>query len=514
VRDADSLSTRHRRRWTVLLAPIAALVLLLLLRAGLRWLAAYDAVLGFLAVRLAESAAWLAGTWLAIRLLDLLLWDRLVPWWIGMRAPGLLRQFVGVLVAAAGTAVMLHQTWDLALSAVLATTGVLGIVLGLAMRGILADFFSGIALNLEKPFDLGDFVLMRMRGHREPFAGTVREINWRSTRLLTPEDNLVSIPNSVVAAAIVENLSYPSPVSELEADLTLAWEVNQQRAEQVLQAAATEAWALGATAGDKPPKLRICRIDGQGVTWRIVYLLDPRKRAKGPARHTLLACVHKHLLTAGMRPASLPGSGGTGAADGAFVRGVADMPVHPLDHDDVQDRLKVLGTVELLRSLATSERSDLAAALHVRRVPAAQPVVRSGDAGDSMFVVVEGTLAVHVPGGDAAAAGDDTRPLELRRANVLGPGRVFGEMAMLTGEARSATVVPLAAAVLYEIGQTQMAPLLAARPALAEDLARAMAQHQERDAATAEAARRQRATSEAPRSAVQQMAARIRAWLK
>lgn len=45
----------------------------------------------------------------------------------------------------------------------------------------------------------------------------------------------------------------------------------------------------GAAAGDKPPKVRICRLDGCGVTWRITYLLDPRRKAKGPARHELLS---------------------------------------------------------------------------------------------------------------------------------------------------------------------------------------------------------------------------------
>jgi small-conductance mechanosensitive channel len=224
----------------LLLAPVALLAALALLQAGLVLLP-----LGpqgqLMSARVVDSALWLAGIWLAMRLIDLLIWDRLLPHWLGLRAPRLLRQFVAVLLLLLGVAVLLGRTWGLALSAVLATTGVVGIVLGLALRNILADFFSGIALNIEKPFDLGDFVMLRARGQRSPFVGTVREVNWRSTRLLTPEDNLVSVPNSVVAAAIVENLSYPSPVSEQEIDLTLAWDVPQAQAERVLQAACTEA---------------------------------------------------------------------------------------------------------------------------------------------------------------------------------------------------------------------------------------------------------------------------------
>ena len=494
MKDDHSLAKDRTASWPSLVAPTLLLSALLLLGRGAPWVLSHTGVADALVLRLIESAAWLAGTWLVVRALDILLWDRLVPWWIGMRAPGLLRQFTAMLVFVVGLAVMLRQSWELALTPVLATTGAVGIVLGLAMRGILADFFSGIAINIEKPFDLGDFVSIRVRGQRDPLFGSVREINWRSTRLLTPEDNLISIPNSVVAAAIVENLSYPSPVSELEADLTLDWDVDQALAERVLTAAATEAWALGATAGDHPPKLRICRIDDTGVTWRIVYLLDPRKRAKGPARHILLRCVHKHMVMAGLRPAAQPGQ----MAAASTMPG----PGRPLDHQSAGDRLRVLSTVELLRGLTVDERSAVADALVLRPMAAGQAVVRHGEPGDSMFVVVEGALGVQVPG-----------VAQAHRANVLGPGQVFGEMAMLTGEARSATVVALGPVLLYEIGRIHLAPMLSRRPGLADVLAAQVAQHQQRDAAGLQAAQDGHAVDDTPRGLVQQLAQRIRAWL-
>lgn len=123
--------------------------------------------------RLAASVAWLVATVLGIRLLGALLWDGLVPRYTALRVPRVLRQLLAVVLFVLGAAAMLNQVWGVALAAVLATTGVLGIVLGLALRNILADFFSGIALNLEQPFRLDDFVVMRMRGQREPIAGVV-----------------------------------------------------------------------------------------------------------------------------------------------------------------------------------------------------------------------------------------------------------------------------------------------------------------------------------------------------
>lgn len=195
--------------------------------------------------KLLASAAVLAATLALLRLVGWLVWDRLQSRHSGLRVPRLLRQFVAVLVMATAVLGLLTQLWGVALTAVLATTGVLGLVLGLALalRRILTDFFSGIALNVEQPFRLDDFILLHTRQRREPIAGLVREITWRSTRILTPEDNLVSVPNSVVASGVVENLSFPSPVSEQEVDIALDWTLPQGVAEALLGAAG-RCWAL------------------------------------------------------------------------------------------------------------------------------------------------------------------------------------------------------------------------------------------------------------------------------
>ena len=111
------------------------------------WLAPWPAGRD-LVVKLLTSAAALAGALALLRLTGWLVWERLVTRYSGLRLPKLLRQFVAVLVMGLVVIGLLAQVWGVALSAVLATTGVLGLVLGLALRPILSDFFSGIALNI------------------------------------------------------------------------------------------------------------------------------------------------------------------------------------------------------------------------------------------------------------------------------------------------------------------------------------------------------------------------------
>lgn len=444
-----------------------------------------------LGLRIVESLAWLAGSVLLIRLVDALIWERLVLHLAGVRMPRLLRQFVAVLLFILSMAAMLNQAWDLSIATVLATTGVLGLVLGLALRPVLTDLFCGIALNVEQPFRMGDFVSLRMRGQRDPILGIVREVNWRATRVLTPEDNLISVPNSVVAAAVVENLSFPSPVSEQEIDIVLDWSVRSALIEEVLTAAVTEAWVLGATAGEKPPKLRISRLDGSGATYKIVYLLDPRRKPKGPAKHALLSSVQKHLRCAGLQPVPVLQQG---LASGAQVQ-------RPIDHDSEADRRHALEQVDLLAVLNPVELAALSAGVRVHRVAAGHAVVRDGAAGSSMFVVAAGVLEVLV------TRVGDTQP---QRVAALGPGALFGEMSMLTGAPRSATVRTLVPSVLYEVTHEQMAALLSTRPGLAEALSQVVAAHQRRDAARNAVETQDDAAEAKTQTLAEHIAARIR----
>lgn len=88
------------------------------------------------------------------------------------------------------------------ISAVLATSGVLAIVLGLALQSTLADVFSGLASNIDRPFGAGDWISLPAS-----VEGRILEINWRAARIWTWQSDLVSIPNSVVAKAVVTNHS-------------------------------------------------------------------------------------------------------------------------------------------------------------------------------------------------------------------------------------------------------------------------------------------------------------------
>ncbi len=114
----------------------------------------------------------------------------------------------------------------------------------------------------------------------------------------------------------------------------------------------------------------------------------------------------------------------------------------------------------LFAPLSAAERDELAPKLRRRPFAAGDALVRQGDLGGSLFLIVEGNLA-------AMFAPKGGEPLEAGR---LGPGDCFGEMALLTGALRSATVVARTPGLAYEVAKPDIAPILKARPEIAAQL--------------------------------------------
>jgi CRP-like cAMP-binding protein len=147
--------------------------------------------------------------------------------------------------------------------------------------------------------------------------------------------------------------------------------------------------------------------------------------------------------------------------------------VRQFDGRALTDRITLMRRIDLFSSLPDDRLQALATGLLPRLFAAGDTVVRKGDTGESMFVLMEGLLEVRAdvgsPGTEQALA-------------VIQPGEFLGEMSLLTGEPRMATVVALTEVVAWEITKDQMEPLLRSDPAFGAVLARTLAERQARNA--------------------------------
>jgi small-conductance mechanosensitive channel len=190
-------------------------------------------------------AWWLVGAWLVKGLLDLLLRRTLFPDDNEPHARRLFADLASALIYVVAFVGIIDTVLKQPLSAVLATSGVMAIVLGLALQSTLADLFSGLAINIGRPFRAGDWITIS--GGAE---GRVIEINWRATLVKTAANDMTAIPNSVITKATVTNHRHRFDPHYSTVTLKVAATVPPT---QVIEALLTAARGSAGLAAGAPP---------------------------------------------------------------------------------------------------------------------------------------------------------------------------------------------------------------------------------------------------------------------
>ncbi|HYH38067.1 MAG TPA: mechanosensitive ion channel family protein [Azospirillum sp.] len=392
-------------------------------------------------------AAWLAAAWLGSRILDVVV-DRPTRAGRPRAIPRLLADLLRALIYGAALFAILGSVLDQPVTGLLATSGVLIAVLGFALRNMIADIFSGIALNVERPYRIGDWIELA-----PGVAGQVDEINWRATRLITTEGTAVIVPNGVAAGSRFVNFSRPGTGFRASVPITLDEEVPVARAKRVLLSALV--CADGVLAEPRPDVV-VESIGTSGVVYQARFWVADYGRLAA-CRDAVASAILQNLARAGIE----------------LAHPKQDVRAH-----QPQPRVRVPGALrrslmrqlELFSAFRDEEIEELAQALRRLELPAGTVAVRQSEDGRSLFIVAEGVLDVRIQQDGRASLLDRMRP-----------GDVFGEMSLLTGQPRSASVVANTDAVVYELDKDHLDPVLRRRPELASQLAELMAQRQSRN---------------------------------
>jgi small-conductance mechanosensitive channel/CRP-like cAMP-binding protein len=362
--------------------------------------------------------------------------------------PAILRDIVSTVFAVLVLVVLARARMGVDVTALVATSAALSIVLGLALQETLANLFAGMALMIERPFEPGDWIRIGDR------VGRIKEVSWRAVKVLIQkqEDYLV-IPNSVVAKAEIVNMSQPSLVHGHTVDVSVVQHEAPNRIRRVLVEAALE---VPDVLAEPSPFAVVLRFDPFAIVYRLTFYMTDFARS-AEIQGAVLAHVWYAFRRHGIQIA-LPSQ--VYARDGLVV----DTAVKQQEVDRV---VGLLRTVDFLTALTPEELEQLARDIRIAPYPAGIVVVREGEAGDSLFVVARGRVQVSalVPHG-----GPDL-PIA-----VIEAGDYFGEMSLLTGAPRSATVRTLEDCDLLVLSRDTLRPVLVRDPAAAERLTQAMAQ--------------------------------------
>lgn len=351
---------------------------------------------------------------LVFRFIRYVLLDVIVAKALGSAVPRLLVQMSGLIVTLIAIAAIFGFVFKKDLTVLWAASGVLGFVFGMALKDMILDVFTGLALNLDRPIRIGDYVqIITAKG--DPKLGKVLEINWRATRLLNEANNIVIIPNSQVGAATVINFSLPDPLLQISITLTLGNDMPPEQVLRILEAAVIEGTDKFKTAGGKAPIVHTKKIAITGIEYEVYFYVAIE--VQKIALDAVTQQIWKHLNYAGLKPF-------------ATEMNTEQLAAKQVAHNRQMAKMLALNT--LFKNIPENILMQLANESQLRNVAAGSILVQAGEIACVIYLLMEGVILI-----ESNSKGQRNRGVNIQ---MRGPGELIGVQATLLGDGYLETV--------------------------------------------------------------------------
>lgn len=386
---------------------------------------------------------------------SLLVVDFLLARQFHVEIPNILRDVTAFAIFFVGVMLILYYQTELDVTGLFTTSAVISIVIGLALQDTLGNVFSGLALQTERSFNVGDWVRF---GDRE---GVVTDISWRATQLRTRSNDLVIIPNSLISKDVVVNYSAPTRIHAVIDHISVHY-----------RHPPAEVIASFEEASDQTPGiLRRPRVDVRteifgdfAITYEIKYWIRDYADLEDINNEfrTIVWYVFKR------RGIEFPYP----------IRDIRMREITPeaeqAEHRSNRERVyEQLRQVKIFDPLSEEEARALSDRARIEQYFSRETVVRQGEVGDSLYIIDQGRVEVVVSHNGRS-----------ERLAELGPSAFIGEMALMTGAERSATVVALEPSRFFVIDRAAFRETLAQNPGIAMAISETLAERQEELEAT------------------------------
>ena len=433
--------------WLAVLAVVAALLVQrLALPMVLRPPAEPRAALSW---KLAEAVWRMLAFHAGLQVLDLVIWEGLLVRLADRPVPRLLINVFNVLALMVAVLAIAHSpaVFGLSLSTLVVSSTVVSAVVGLALQDVLRSMVAGIVLQIESPMSLGDWV--SIGGHE----GRVMQMNWRTVTLRTRENRHVVLTNGKVSAEDIINFSQPMSLQGVDCFIGVAYPHPPEQVKAVLREALADAPGLRQVP---PPRIFTVSYDDFAITYRIRFWINDYGTLR-EVQDAVMTRVWYALKRAGM---SIP-----------FP--IRDVNLRAVPEDAAEREaearrarvLRALRPLPFLAPLDDAQLAQVAAGARLQRFAVSECLMREGEAGDSLFVLCAGEAQVQVTGTDGNPV-----TVALRRA-----GDFLGEMSLLTGAPRSATVRCDSEVEAVIVDKAAFREILLADPRIAERLSENLA---------------------------------------
>jgi small-conductance mechanosensitive channel/CRP-like cAMP-binding protein len=391
------------------------------------------------------AAAILLSTALIVALINRYVWDLYFEKRRQTTIPHFLREVVGGIIFLIVLLLVLSYGYhaEAQLKGLLAGSGVVAIIVGFAGQNFFAGIIGGISIQLNRPYKLGDWLKVG------DTYGEVREINWRSTRLCTNDNIYLDIPNNEMVQHTITNLSYPIRTHFMRLHINAEYGAPPNRVKDALMRATVQ---VPGVEKDPPPQVYVSEYGESAIVYQIKFAMTTHA-GYYEVRDGIYTNAWYEFRRQGI---TIPFP----------IRTLqVERKKAPALQEDQAEAFSILRGERLFDCLSEDQLNQMVNQALLKLFGRGEPVIEEGAAGDSMFVMLRGAANVFIS--------KNGSKIQVAR---LGAGDCFGEMSLLTGEPRSATVRADGDCYVMEIGKPVMAEVLSAAPSCMEQLSQLLAQ--------------------------------------
>jgi small-conductance mechanosensitive channel/CRP-like cAMP-binding protein len=401
--------------------------------------------------KLVQNTVYVAGV--GLQLLQVLLWMALVITLVRYiaylatrtlygstpsgQASSLIKSVISILVYIVAFFVIFQSYFpNVQLAPLFTGSTIIGIVVGLALQDTLGNLFAGLALQADQPFQIGDVVVIQGRGE-----GVIESISWRGVKIRTFQNKLLIISNSVLGKEMIE----VAPKDNLNARLVFFNTQYSHSPAKTVHAVREAVRTVDNVSRKIRPVVRIRDLAADGLNWEVKYWLEDYR-----LQHDTDALIRQRIWYVFRRE-------GLHFAYPTRTLYMENKPAEMPAEEILNRNAERLGRVSIFAPLSEPEIEELANMCTSRVYAPGEMIVQEGSEGSSMFVITRGSVRVQV-----SSAG---QPNTVGR---LHENEFFGEMSLLTGAPRSASVVADEETEVLQIKKEKFQSILANHPGLIE----------------------------------------------
>lgn len=336
------------------------------------------------------------------------------------------------------------------LTSIITTSAVVTAVIGLALQDTLGNLIAGIVLQMEKPYNVGDWI------HFDTYTGKVIGMSWKSTRIVTREREVVCIPNNLITRGHVLNYTQMDAGHIATFNIGTSYVDPPNRVREAILATLAENPAVSSSPA---PDVRVTSYSDFYINYLVRFYItdfENEDRIKSQILNQLWYRFHREGIT-------IP------------------FPIRTIHHVKEEDvgaaeksktskkALAVLKRVDIFKPLPENALDNISHRVGFQSFSPGEIIIREGQAGQSMYIIVYGECDIMISRGSVTD----------HVVATLSNGQFFGEMSLLTGEPRSATVKVKKDTLCLKIEKNDLQDIISGHPEVAEAISEILAKRKE-----------------------------------